>query len=123
LRSGSLENRLSDVEKEAKVWEKIDDLPIKDWDDFHELFSRQVVEKKVAKKVEATNKPVRQQAMKVLDSKRSQNVGILVKSLNLDIEQVKLGTHANYETVLLITNVLIMTLLLISQLCSSLTCH
>lgn len=47
-----------------------------------------MVEKKVVKKVEE-NKPLKIQSMKVLDGKRSTNVGILVRSLNLDIEHVK----------------------------------
>jgi len=74
-------------EPEVKLWEKLEELPVENWDDFTTLFSRQVVEKKVVKKVE--DKPVKQQSIKILDSKRSQNVGILVKSLNLDIENVK----------------------------------
>lgn len=76
-----------DTAKPSKVWEKLDEVPVPSWDDFHKLFSRQVVEKKITKKVEV--KPAKLQSIKILDSKRSQNVGILIKSLNLDIEHVK----------------------------------
>lgn len=78
---------LLDTKKTTKVWEKIDELPVQNWEDFHKLFARQVVEKKVVKKKE--EKPVKVQSIKILDSKRSQNVGILIKSLNLEIEMVK----------------------------------
>lgn len=64
--------------------------------DFTDLFSRQVVERKLRKKDEDENagKTPKVTYAKILDSKRSQNVGILVKSLNLDIETVR---HAVIE--------------------------
>ncbi|XP_035706771.1 protein cappuccino isoform X3 [Folsomia candida] len=86
ISSGNIADVL-DTAKPSKVWEKLDEVPVPSWDDFHKLFSRQVVEKKITKKVEV--KPAKLQSIKILDSKRSQNVGILIKSLNLDIEHVK----------------------------------
>jgi len=84
IRSGS-----SAQHKEGKLWDSLEELPVKDWNDFTTLFSRQVVEKKLPKKVE--EKPVKHQSAKILDSKRSQNVGILIKSMNIDIDTVKHG--------------------------------
>ena len=85
------EEKSSNKDKASKLWETLDELEIESWDDFTTLFSRQVVEKKPKKAVE--EKPVKVQSMKILDSKRSQNVGILVKSLNLDIQTVENGNH------------------------------
>ncbi|CAG7729368.1 unnamed protein product [Allacma fusca] len=73
--------------KKSRLWETLEELDVQNWDDFTTLFSRQVMQKKPKQVVE--EKPVKVQSMKILDSKRSQNVGILVKSLNLDIQTVE----------------------------------
>jgi len=76
------------------LWEKLEEIPVESWEDFTELFGRQVVERKLKKTEEQEVKVQRVVAAKVLDSKRSQNVGILIKSLNLDIDTVR---HAVIE--------------------------
>lgn len=74
--------------REGALWEKLEELPI-EFDEFTELFSRQVVERKLKKKEDAVVKQPKVTHAKLLDSKRSQNVGILIKSLGLDIEVVR----------------------------------
>lgn len=62
---------------------------------FMNLFSRQVVTKKApVKKVE---KPKKNVAVKILDSKRSQNVGILAHSLHVDFAEIENAVY-NFDT-------------------------
>ncbi|VVC98382.1 unnamed protein product [Leptidea sinapis] len=61
------------------LWLEIDETKLDNIDEFTDLFSRQVVKAPVKKKVEVKTKI---QPMKLLDSKRSQNVGILSHSLH-----------------------------------------
>ncbi|CAG9860478.1 unnamed protein product [Phyllotreta striolata] len=74
------------------LWKELSEIPINDIPDFTDLFSRQVVTKKpTIKKKEQTNKVA---AVKLLDSKRSQNVGILAQSLRADVQEIE---HAIYN--------------------------
>lgn len=77
--------------KEKHLWQEIDETNLDNIDEFTELFSRQAVVPK-AKKEAA--KPVRIKTIKVLDSKRSQNVGIFSRSLHVDFAEIE---HAIYH--------------------------
>lgn len=73
------------------LWDKLQEAEIEDIKEFSDLFSRQVVERKPTKKKE--DKPSKVQAMKILDSKRSQNVGILASSLHVDFSEIENGKY------------------------------
>lgn len=61
-------------------------------DEFADLFSRQVTERKLTKK-KTSDKPSKVQAAKILDGKRFQNVGILAQSLHVEFADIE---HAIY---------------------------
>ncbi|EEB20117.1 formin 1,2/cappuccino, putative [Pediculus humanus corporis] len=69
------------------LWEKLEEAKIEDYSEFNELFSRQVVTKKPTKKKTQDNS--KQEPAKILDSKRSQNVGILSSSLHIDFSEIE----------------------------------
>jgi len=69
------------------LWEIIEDIPI-ELDEFDDLFSRPVVKPK-KKEEEKVKKPSKAAVAKILDSKRSQNIGILIKSTHLDIAMIE----------------------------------
>ncbi|KAG0726304.1 Formin-2 [Chionoecetes opilio] len=70
----------------APLWDLLEE---EDFDEteFVDLFARQVAQPKKEKKKEA--KPAKVKVAKVLDSKRSQNVGIFIQSQHLDIADVE----------------------------------
>ena len=72
------------------LWEDLEETPI-DVDDFDSLFSRPQVQPKAKK--EKTKKDDEQAqkvtAAKLLDPKRSQNVGIFIKSKHLEIHELE----------------------------------
>src|SRR5690348_8354087 len=82
---------------EAKLWEKLDEVSVPNFDDFAQLFSKQVVEKKEdsEKSDEIKKLKPKQQAVSVLDNKRAQNLGILIKSNKL--ENISTLKHAIFE--------------------------
>lgn len=84
-------------EEESKsFWGKLKEATVENWDEFTTLFSRQVIEKKPSQKNKQA-KPAKQQTVKVLDSKRSQMVGILVSSQHLEIVEVENAVY-NFDT-------------------------
>lgn len=77
------------------IWVQIDEIPLEDLAEFTDLFSRQVVTRKpTVKKQEQKNKV---EAVKLLDSKRSQNVGILAQSLHIDFQEIENAVY-NFDT-------------------------
>lgn len=77
----------------VELWQEIDEAQLDNLDEFTELFSRQAVAPKP--KPEETIKPIKKkQKAKVLDSKRSQNVGIFARSLHVDFSEIE---HAIYH--------------------------
>lgn len=78
------------------LWTEIDELSTDTLDEFSELFSRQIVTRKpsAVKKVEQKAKI---EAIKLLDSKRSQNVGILAQSLHIDFQEIENAIY-NFDT-------------------------
>eukprot|EP00092_Neocalanus_flemingeri_P027937 GFUD01030330.1.p1 GENE.GFUD01030330.1~~GFUD01030330.1.p1 ORF type:complete len:668 (+),score=223.44 GFUD01030330.1:76-2004(+) len=77
----------SETEKEKVIWEDLDDIPIEE-DEFDDLFSRAVTKpkKKEEKKVA---KPKAEKPASILDSKRSQTVGIFIKSTHIDVSRLE----------------------------------
>lgn len=82
-------------EDKTAIWKELNELPLDSLNDFTELFSRQApVRKIVVKKVEEKEKV---EAVKLLDNKRSQNVGILAQSLRVDIQEIENAIY-NFDT-------------------------
>lgn len=81
-----------DNARAPELWQEIDETSLDNLDEFTELFSRQAIIPK--KQKEETAKPVRVKTIKVLDSKRSQNVGIFSRSLHVDFAEIE---HAIYH--------------------------
>jgi len=89
-------------EPKPNLWEDLEDIAI-EYDEFDSMFSRPVINKGPKKKDGAKDgaKDSREVAKKkavakVLDSKRSQNVGIFIKSKQLDIAEVE-NTIYNFD--------------------------
>lgn len=74
------------------LWKELNEIPINDIPDFTELFSRQVITKKPT--IKKQRQTLKATAVKLLDSKRSQNVGILAQSLRADVQEIE---HAIYN--------------------------
>lgn len=68
------------------LWLEIEETSLDNIDEFTDLFSRQVVKAPVKKKIEVKTKI---QPVKILDSKRSQNVGILAQSLHVEFSEIE----------------------------------
>lgn len=80
---------------EKPLWAEIDEVPLDTLPNFTDLFSRQVVARKpTMKKVETKPKV---EAIKLLDSKRSQNVGILAQSLHVEFQEIENAIY-NFDT-------------------------
>ncbi|CRK93999.1 CLUMA_CG007525, isoform A [Clunio marinus] len=75
---------------EEELWKEIDETKLDNLDEFTELFSRQGV----VPKAKVTVSLPKIKAIKVLDSKRSQNVGIFVRSMHFDFGEIE---HAIYH--------------------------
>lgn len=87
----------SQVESETPVkplWLEIEETKLDNIDEFTDLFSRQVVKAPAKKKVEVKTKI---QPVKILDSKRSQNVGILAQSLHVEFSEIENAIY-NFDT-------------------------
>lgn len=79
-----------ECDTEVELWTAIDETKLDNIDEFTELFSRQGVVPKAK-----TTAPIPKiKAIKVLDSKRSQNVGIFVRSIHVDFAEIE---HAIYH--------------------------
>ncbi|CAH1408134.1 unnamed protein product [Nezara viridula] len=83
---------VEEKEKNEALWGKLEEPKLDDIDEFTKLFSRQVIDRRNTKKKVA--KPAKAEVIKILDSKRSQNVGILSSSLHLDFTEIE---HAIYH--------------------------
>lgn len=80
---------------EKPLWAEINEVPLESLPRFTDLFSRQIVTRKpTARKVEAKPKV---EAVKLLDSKRSQNVGILAQSLHVEFQEIENAIY-NFDT-------------------------
>ncbi|XP_063362544.1 protein cappuccino-like [Cydia amplana] len=76
------------------LWLEIEETNLDNIDEFTDLFSRQVVKAPVKKKVEVKTKI---QPVKILESKRSQNVGILAQSLHVEFSEIENAIY-NFDT-------------------------
>ncbi|XP_049823318.1 formin-2-like isoform X3 [Aethina tumida] len=82
-------------EPSSALWTQIDELPLEDLHEFTDLFSRQVIVRTPTVKKEV--KKTKVEAVKLLDSKRSQNVGILAQSLHVDFQEIENAVY-NFDT-------------------------
>ncbi|GFU28300.1 formin-2 [Nephila pilipes] len=83
-------------ETKTCLWQKLEEAVPSDLDEFTELFSRQTRERKAASKTK-TKKDKSKEVAKLLDQKRSQNVGILISSLRIEIADVENAVY-NFDT-------------------------
>uniref|UniRef100_A0A1A9WXV3 FH2 domain-containing protein n=1 Tax=Glossina brevipalpis TaxID=37001 RepID=A0A1A9WXV3_9MUSC len=74
-----------------EIWQEIDETRLDNIDEFTELFSRQAVVP-ISKPKEKTD--IRQKTIKILDSERSRNIGIVSRSLHVDFYEIE---HAIYH--------------------------
>lgn len=72
---------------EKALWANLEEIVLENLTEFTDLFSRQVITKKPTKK-KVVNKS-RNEPKKLLDSKRSQNVGILAQSLHVEFSEIE----------------------------------
>uniref|UniRef100_A0A8C1N286 Formin 2 n=1 Tax=Cyprinus carpio TaxID=7962 RepID=A0A8C1N286_CYPCA len=70
------------------VWEKIEE-PSVDFDEFVELFSKTAVKEKKKPLSDTISRSKTKQVVKLLNTKRSQAVGILMSSLHLDMKDIQ----------------------------------
>lgn len=84
----------SDSAGSKPLWLEIEETKLDNIDEFTDLFSRQVIKAPVKKKVEVKTKI---QPIKILDSKRSQNVGILAQSLHVEFSEIENAIY-NFDT-------------------------
>ncbi|XP_058056830.1 protein cappuccino [Anopheles bellator] len=75
-------------EKREGLWQVLEETSLDNLDEFTELFSRQVIVPKLREKVEKPEKTVN-----ILDSKRSQNVGIFAKSLHVEWDEIECAIY------------------------------
>ncbi|KAB0794648.1 hypothetical protein PPYR_11487 [Photinus pyralis] len=69
------------------IWSQVDELHLDNITEFTDLFSRQVIARSVPKKKVETKSKI--EPIKILDSKRSQNVGILAQSLHVEFAEIE----------------------------------
>ncbi|GFV73095.1 formin-2 [Trichonephila clavipes] len=89
-------NKVGDNSTKTCLWQKLEEAVPSDIDEFTELFSRQTRERKAASKTK-TKKDKTKEVAKLLDQKRSQNVGILISSLRIEIADVENAVY-NFDT-------------------------
>ncbi|GBM25460.1 hypothetical protein AVEN_196149-1, partial [Araneus ventricosus] len=73
------------------LWDNLKEADLKNWEEFEELFSKQT-KKQSPTEPKAKNNSKAKEVAKLLDQKRSQNVGILISSLHLDISEIQNAT-------------------------------
>lgn len=69
------------------IWSQVDELHLDNLTEFTDLFSRQVITRSAPKKKVETKSKI--EPIKILDSKRSQNVGILAQSLHVEFAEIE----------------------------------
>lgn len=73
------------------LWADLNEIDLDNMTEFTDLFSRQVIKKKpTKKKIEIKSKTT---PKKLLDSKRSQNVGILAQSLHVEFQEIEAAIY------------------------------
>ena len=85
-------------ESVGSLWEDLEEVPI-EVDEFDDMFSRPVIKASKGKQKDTDKKtedPAKISVAKLLDSKRSQNIGIFMKSNHLEIQEVE-NTIYNFD--------------------------
>ncbi|XP_018335635.1 protein cappuccino isoform X2 [Agrilus planipennis] len=94
--NANLSESIDDVDSPTlPLWSQIDEVPLKNMNEFTELFSYQAIARKQTKKKQET--APKATAVKLLDSKRSQNVGILAQSLHVEFSEIENAIY-NFDT-------------------------
>ena len=70
------------------IWDEIEDVAVP-VDQLETLFSKVTVKAKPKEKTEVKSSPVKTTVAKIIDGKKSQNLGIFLKSKKLDVEIVR----------------------------------
>ncbi|GBM25416.1 Formin-1, partial [Araneus ventricosus] len=86
------------------LWDNLKEADLKNWEEFEELFSKQT-KKQSPTEPKAKNNSKAKEVAKLLDQKRSQNVGILISSLHLDISEIQNALY-NFDTSVISTDTL-----------------
>lgn len=76
-------------ESDEELWTEIDEIKLDNLNEFTELFSRP----DLLPKAKAATPLPKIKAIKVLDSKRSQNVGIFVRSIHIDFAEIEYAIY------------------------------
>lgn len=74
------------------LWSQIEEIQLENISEFTDLFSRQVLTRKPTKKKIEVKPKI--ESAKLLDSKRSQNVGILAQSLHVEFSEIENAIYA-----------------------------
>uniref|UniRef100_A0A182S778 FH2 domain-containing protein n=1 Tax=Anopheles maculatus TaxID=74869 RepID=A0A182S778_9DIPT len=77
-----------ETEKRLGLWQELEETSLDNLEEFTQLFSRQVIIPKLREKVEKPEKTI-----KILDCKRSQNVGIFAKSLHVEWDEIECAIY------------------------------
>ena len=75
------------ADKDKVIWEDLDDVPIEE-EEFDTLFSRAVIKPKKQEEKKVV-KPKAEKPASIIDAKRSQNIGILLRSTHIDIPRIE----------------------------------
>jgi hypothetical protein len=79
------------------LWDHIEESEELICDEFVDLFSRQVSEKKMLGKVKSEEKKNKTEVAHIIEPKRAHNVGILITSLHLEISDIENAVY-NFDT-------------------------
>ena len=101
----NLDENEKEEKKEGCLWEDIKETEEVSLDEFTELFSRHVVEKKAMSQSKSQDKLSKVEVASVIDSKRAHNIGILITSLHLEISEIENAVY-NFDTSTVTTEVL-----------------
>ncbi|GFU07445.1 formin-2 [Nephila pilipes] len=98
-------NTPASVEKDSEcLWDNLKEAELQNWEEFEELFSKQTKKKSPTEPKNNTQSKAKEVA-KLLDQKRSQNVGILISSLHLDLSEIQNALY-NFDTSVISTDTL-----------------
>ncbi|GIY84097.1 formin-2 [Caerostris extrusa] len=85
------------------LWENLKEADLTSWEEFEEMFSKQNAKVRPTEPKKKTQSKAKR--AKLLDQKRSQNVGILISSLHLDLSEIQNALH-NFDTSVVSTDAL-----------------
>ncbi len=90
-------SELTSTQSAKCLWDHIEESEELICDEFVDLFSRQVLEKKMLGKVKSEEKKNKTEVAHIIEPKRAHNVGILITSLHLEISDIENAVY-NFDT-------------------------